>query len=286
MQGGQPLQINIREVIASKNENLLRWIPNFILSWFERFVHQDEMNVALKKLHGLDGPTFSIKALEEMGCTINTINAENIPSSELEKRYVFVANHPMAGMDALALFSEVGKVHKGVQIIANDVLAAIPQFKENFIPVNKFGKKAKESMILVDNAYRSGAIMIVFPAGLCSRKNNGVIRDLEWQKSFLTKAIQYNYNIIPVHINGANSNRFYRLANLRKFLGIKFNFEMMTLADELYLQKGKKIELTVGKPISSQLFSKQNAMSDAAQIKSFVYELEKNPNATFEYIKN
>jgi hypothetical protein len=44
----QPLQVSVREVIASKNASLLRWIPEFLLRWFERFVHQDELNRVLR----------------------------------------------------------------------------------------------------------------------------------------------------------------------------------------------------------------------------------------------
>ena len=274
----QPLQINIRQVIAAKSLRLSRWLPGFVIRWFEGFVHQDELNHLLSKYHGDNGTDFASHALEEMQCAIHVINKHNIP---VVGNAILIGNHPMAGMDALALFSEAGKIRKDVKIIANDVLAHIPQFKENFIPVNKFGKKAKDSMVKVDQAYASGALMIVFPAGLCSRKTDGVIMDLDWQKSFLAKAIQYNYTIIPVHVNGCNSNRFYRLANWRKALGIKFNIEMLTLADELYKQKGKSITLTIGKPIASTVFNKKNVWNEAQQLKKFVYSLQDNPNATF-----
>lgn len=278
MHSDKPLQVSVREVIASKNANLLRWIPEFVLRWFERFVHQDELNRVLRTYHGYDGREFAIKAIEEMGCTVETIHANRIPTSG---PVVFVANHPMAGMDALCLFAEVGKVRSKLHIIANDVLAHIPQFQGYFIPVNKLGKSAKESMIRVDTAYAEKEAMIVFPAGLCSRKINNKIVDLEWQKSFLAKAIQYNYSIVPVFIDGENSRRFYRIANWRKFLKIKFNIEMMTLADELFLKRGQTITLTFGHAIEASLFDKRNTLQESQYIKDFVYQLQDDPNATF-----
>lgn len=249
-----------------------------MIRWLERFVHQDELNYILAKYNGYDGREFAVKAIEEMGSTVETVNEVAIP---LSGPTLFVANHPMAGMDALCLFAEVGKVRTEMHIIANDVLAHIPQFKGYFIPVNKFGKSAKDSMIRVDQAYAEKEAMIVFPAGLCSRKINGIVVDLDWQKSFLTKAVQYGYNIVPVHVNGKNSNRFYRIANWRKFLKIKFNIEMMTLADELFKQKGQTVRLTFGKPIPYTIFNKKNLFEEAQKLKQFVYELESNPNATF-----
>lgn len=278
MEVSKPLQVSIKEVIASKNANLLRWLPAFFIKWLEGFVHQDELNYILDKYNGFDGREFAIKAIEEMGSSVETINDQAIP---LNGPTLFVANHPMAGMDALCLFAEVGKKRSALHIIANDVLAHIPQFKGYFIPVNKFGKSAKDSMIRVDQAYAEKEAMIVFPAGLCSRKIDGKIVDLDWQKSFLTKAVQYGYNIVPVHVNGTNSNRFYRLANWRKFLKIKFNIEMMTLADELFKKKGQTVRLTFGQPIPASIFNKKNLFAEAQQLKDFVYQLESNPNATF-----
>lgn len=278
MESSQPLQVNVREVIAAKNSGILRWIPRFLLRWFERFVHQDELNFVLRKFHNSSGTDFAIQALGEMGCNIEFINGHRIPATG---PVILVANHPLAGLDALALFSEAGKIRKDIHIITNDVLASIPQFKSHFIPVNKLGKSAKDSMVQVDKAYALGEMMLVFPAGLCSRKKGGEIKDLEWQKSFLIKSIQYNYTIVPIHIDGSNSPRFYRLANLRKFLGIKFNFEMMTLADELFKQKGKTLKLTVGKPICADIFSKKDAWLQAQQIREFVYKLPVNSEASF-----
>jgi putative hemolysin len=276
MENNQPLQVSVREVIASKNANLLRWIPGFVLRWFERFVHQDELNRILSAYHGYDGREFAVKSIEEMGCTLIINHGDRIPKSG---PVVFVANHPMAGADALSLFAEVGKVRSDLHIIANDVLAHIPQFKNYFIPVNKLGKSAKDSMVRVDKVYAEKGAMIVFPAGLCSRKINGQIVDLDWQKSFLSKAIQYDYHIVPVYIDGANSPRFYRIANWRKFFKIKFNIEMMTLADELFLKKGETIQLTFGNPFPASLFDKRKTFEEAQEIKALVYRLKSNPNA-------
>jgi putative hemolysin len=275
-----PLQVNIRDVIASKNEKILKWIPGFIISWFERFVHQADLNFILRKHHDEDGIEFAKSVIHELGTKVKVVNLDNIPKNG---RCVMVANHPMAGLDALCLFGAVGEVRSDISLIANDILAHIPQFKKYFIPVNKLGKSPKEAMLRVDEAYKLGGMMMVFPAGLCSRKIDGKIVDLDWQKSFLIKAIQYDLQIIPVHINGANSNRFYRIANWRKFFGLKFNIEMMTLADELFKQKDKELVITVGKPLSPTVFSKQKAVEDAQKIKRHVYKLSQDPSANFEY---
>jgi len=278
MTENKPLQVNIRDVIASKNPRILKWIPNFFINWFERFIHQKELNAIMRNHHNEVGIEFATSVVKELGAKVNVVNIENVPTTG---KCVLVANHPMAGLDSLCLFSSVGQVRSDIMLIANDVLSNIPPFSSHFVPVNKLGKSPKESLIRIDNAYGAGGMMMVFPAGLCSRKIDGKIVDLEWQKSFLMKAIQYDLQIIPVHINGANSNRFYRIANWRKFFGIKFNIEMMTLADELFKQKDKELTITIGKPFSPSIFKRQNAMDDAQKIKAHVYELSRNPSAIF-----
>jgi putative hemolysin len=110
---------------------------------------------------------------------------------------------------------------------------------------------------------------------LCSRKKKGVICDLQWQKSFITKAIQHKRDIIPVYFSGRNSDFFYNLSNIRKTLGIKANIEMLYLADEMFRQKGKEIDLVFGKPVSWQIFDKtRQPVEWAAWVKEQSYSLE------------
>jgi len=76
---------------------------------------------------------------------------------------------------------------------------------------------------MIEEAYSSDSQILYFPAGLCSRKRNGVIRDLQWHKSFITKSIQHKRDVVPSFFSGRNSNFFYNLANIRKITGIKAN---------------------------------------------------------------
>ena len=105
---------------------------------------------------------------------------------------------------------------------------------------------------LLEEAYASDSQILYFPAGLCSRKQKGKIQDLDWKKNFVSKAVKYKRDIIPVHFKGSNSSFFYNLANLRAHSGIKFNIEMIYLPDEMTKQEGKEISLTFGKPVTYQ----------------------------------
>jgi putative hemolysin len=114
----------------------------------------------------------------------------------------------------------------------------------------------------------------MFPAGLCSRKTKGVVKDLEWKKTFIVKSVNTQRDIIPVHFEGENSKFFYRLANINKMLGIKFNIAMLYLADEMFKNTNKRFKVTFGKPIPWQTFDKSKSPSEWAQhVKELVYTL-------------
>jgi putative hemolysin len=114
----------------------------------------------------------------------------------------------------------------------------------------------------------------MFPAGICSRRIKGVIRDLEWKKTFITKSIQTQRDIVPIHFEGRNSDFFYNLANVNKMLGIKFNIAMLYLSDEMFRNRNKKFKVTIGKPIPWQTFDKSKTPTEWAQyVKEIVYTL-------------
>ncbi len=188
---------------------------------------------------------------------------------------VIASNHPLGGLDALAMMHILSKKRKDMRFIVNDILLTFKNLKELFIPVNKHGKSGAESVKMINAQFASEQLTLVFPAGLVSRKQEGgIIKDLEWKKSFITKARQYQRDIIPVYVEGINSNFFYNLSRWRKRLGIKANIEMFYLMDEMYKQHGKKITIYFGKPIKYSTFDKSKTDEQWANyIKELVYKL-------------
>ena len=218
--------------------------------------------------------------LEEFGAKISTVGLSNITT---QGRYLIASNHPLGGLDGVALMGVVGKVRKDIIFPVNDLLMNVPNLSTLFIPVNKHGSNASNVSVFEDT-FASDKTLLYFPAGLCSRKQSGKISDLEWKKSFITKARKHQRDIIPTHIDGRNSGFFYNLANLRKRLGIKANIEMIYLVDEMYQQKNKDVKIIFGKPISYLIFDKRFTDTQWAQlVKDFVYTLEQNPDGTFPY---
>lgn len=264
--------IDIEAVIQSKNPSLLKWMPGFVLKYIKKIIHQDHVNDFIRRQGDKQGHEFVDAIVKEFGADVSYEGLENIPETG---GCIIAANHPIGGLDSIALMQTVARKRKDLKFIVNDVLLHIKNLNDLFIGVNKHGKNSTEVLDLIDSYYASDIAMLIFPAGLVSRKQeHGIIRDLVWKKSFVVKAKKHQRNIIPVHIAGKNSKFFYNLAWWRSKLGIKANIEMFYLMDEMYHQDGKKIHITIGKPIPYQLLTqKYNDQEWAQKIKSHIYNL-------------
>ncbi|MBN2164745.1 MAG: 1-acyl-sn-glycerol-3-phosphate acyltransferase [Marinilabiliaceae bacterium] len=239
--------IDIEKVFADKNPALLKIIPGFFIRYLKKILHQDEINEFLQLNSEITGIPLVRKILKELTpADVSQNGIENIPS---HGRYMFIANHPLGGLDGLAFILAASEKFNNIKFPVNDILLNIEGLSELFIPINKHGSHSREAAQKLEEAINSDSQILYFPAGMVSRKIKGNIIDLEWKKTFLKKAIQSGRDIVPVHISGNNSNFFYNLANYRKRLGIKLNLEMLYLADEMFNYKAKKIVINFGTPI-------------------------------------
>lgn len=264
--------IDIDKVLREKAPKYYKYIPRFVVSYLKRIVHQEELNVFLRDSKDKVGVDFLKACLEFLDANIVVKGEENLPKEGL---YTFVSNHPLGGQDGVALGYVLGSFYNGkVKYMVNDLLMNLQGLAPLCIPINKTGKQAKDFPRMVEAGFASDDQLIMFPAGLCSRRQNGVIRDLDWKKTFVVKSVQTHRDVVPIHFEGRNSNFFYNLANICKFLGIKVNIAMLYLADEMLKNRHKTFTVTIGKPISWQTFDKSKTPTEwAAYVKDIVYKL-------------
>ena len=266
--------IDIDKVLREKAPDKAKYVPRFVVSYLKRIVHQDELNEILTRLSDRQGTGFAKGALEELNDTIVVKGEENLPKDG--RVYTFVSNHPLGGQDGLALGAVIGEHYQGkIKFLVNDLLMNLHGLAPFFIPINKTGKQAKDFPRMVEAGFASKeSQLIMFPAGICSRKQNGVIKDLPWKKTFITKSVEYQRDVVPIYFDGRNSDFFYNLANICKWLGIKFNIAMLYLADEMFKNKNKTFTVTIGKPIPWQTFDHTKTPNEWAQfVKEIVYKL-------------
>lgn len=266
----ETLTIDVDKIIAAKAKGVK--IPRFLVNYLKRTIHQDDVNDFIVKERNRYGIDFADDIIGKFKATMDIYGFENVPQ---DGRFIFASNHPMGGLDGMALISAVGKRFKDLKFPVNDMLLFLKNFSDIFLPVNKTGTTGRQAALLMDEAFRGDSQILMFPAGLCSRKQNGGIVDLEWKKSFISKAIETQRDVVPVYITGRNSDFFYNLARFRKAIGLKFNIEMLYLPDEMYKQEGKHVDVIFGQPISWKTFDAKKAKEEAQRVKSVVYSLAK-----------
>lgn len=266
-----------------KNPSLGRWIPGFVYRLLSRILRIDFMNMILYERGYQKDVEFARSSIELFNVTLEVRGRENLPP---EGRFIFVSNHPLGGFDGMMLISELHRTYDRVKVLVNDLLMSLKNMDGVFVPINKHGAQAADNIRRINALFESDEQILSFPAGLVSRRKKGVIRDVAWQKSIISKARQTGRDLVPVHVSGRNSSFFYKLANIRKFLGIKANLEMFFLPNETYRHRNKHFVITFGRPIPCQTFDKRHHPAGWAQlVKDHVYELAADPGARFPGMK-
>ena len=266
--------IDIEQILKSKMGAKAKFVPRPLVSWLKRIAHQDDVNAFLWESRDKSGVEWLEECVKYLDMTLDIQGMENLPDPQDGKLYTFVSNHPLGGVDGVALGSIIGRHYDGkFRYLVNDLLMNLPGLAPVCIPINKTGNQSRNFPAMVKAGFESDNHMLMFPAGLCSRRRYGVVQDIPWTKTFISKSVEYQRDIVPIHFGGQNSNFFYRLANFSdKFL--PFNLAMLYLVDEMYKNVHKTFTVKIGKPIAWQTFDKTKSPMEWAQIvRGRVYKL-------------
>lgn len=266
--------IDVDKILASKAGKKAKYVPGFVVSYLKKIVHQEEINEYLLSVKDKRGVPFLEATLEYLDTKIEVEGLENLPDDG--RLCTFVSNHPLGGQDGISLGCILGKHYNGrIKYLVNDLLMNLYGLAPLCVPINKTGSQTRDFPQMVEAAFRSDDHIIMFPAGLCSRRHpDGSIADLEWKKAFVVKSVQTQRDVVPIYFEGRNSDFFYSLANWCKRLGLKFNVAMLYLADEMYKNRHKTFRVVIGKPIPWQTFDKSKSPARwAAYVREQVYAL-------------
>lgn len=267
--------IDIDKILASKMGKKVKFVPKFLVRWLKHIIHEDEVNRFLWESRDKSGTEWLTECVRYLDMDLRIEGLENLPDKNDGKLYTFVSNHPLGGQDGVALGSIIGKHYDGnFRYLVNDLLLNLPGLAPVSIGINKTGKQSRDFPRMVEAGFQSNNHMLMFPAGLNSRKINGVIHDLPWKKTFISKSVEYKRDVVPIYFSGRNSERFYRIANWQKKLGLKINIAMLFLVDEMYRNVHKSFTVKIGKPIPWQTFDKSKTPVEWAKfVEDKVYEL-------------
>ena len=271
--------IDIKRILKDKMGSKARFVPCFLVAWLKKIIHEDEVNRFLWENRNLQGTEWLTACVQYLDMTLDIVGAENLPDKNDGKLYTFVSNHPLGGQDGVSLGSIIGRHYDGkFRYLINDLLLNLPGLKPVSIGINKTGKQSRDFPRMVEAGFNSDNHLLMFPAGLNSRRINGEIHDLPWKKTFITKSVETHRDVVPIHFSGQNSKRFYRIAKFSDRY-LPFNLAMLFLVDEMYRNVGKTFRITIGKPIPWQTFNKtKTPMEWANFVEERVYALSSNDN--------
>ena len=267
--------IDIDRILKDKMGTKAKFVPSFAVNWLKKILHEDEVNQFLWESRGVTGTEWLAECVRYLDMTLEIEDLENLPDKNDGKLYTFVSNHPLGGQDGVALGSIIGEHYDGkFRYLVNDLLLNLPGLKPVSIGINKTGKQSRDFPRMVEAGFQSDNHILMFPAGLNSRKISGEIHDLEWKKTFITKSVEYQRDLVPIFFGGRNSERFYRVAHFSDKHLKKLNLAMLLLVDEMYKNVGKTFRVAIGKPIPWQTFDKsRTSMEWAKYVEDIVYEL-------------
>lgn len=267
--------INIDKILADKMGNKAKFVPRPLISWLKRIIHQDEVNKYLWESRHLSGTDWLEECVRYLDMTLELVGEENLPAKDDGRLYTFVSNHPLGGEDGVALGAIIGRHYDGkFRYLVNDLLMNLPGLAPVCIPINKTGNQSRNFPAMVEAGFKSDNHMLMFPAGICSRKRGDDIRDISWKKTFITKSVEYQRDVVPIHFGGQNSPFFYKLANFSDKYVKKVNLAMLFLVDEMYKNVHKTFRVAIGKPIPWQTFDKSRTATQWAQyVQDIVYKL-------------
>ena len=266
--------IDIDKILRQKMGAKAKFVPGLLVRWLKHIVHEDEVNAYLWESRDKTGVDWLEECVKYLDMTLEVEGKENLPDPNDGRLYTFVSNHPLGGEDGVALGAIIGRHYNGrFRYLVNDLLMNLPGLAPVCIPINKTGGQSRNFPAMVQAGFQSDNHMLMFPAGLCSRKQNGVIRDIPWTKTFISKSVEYQRDVVPIHFSGQNSNFFYRLANFSD-KHLKFNLAMLFLVDEMYKNVHKSFQITIGEPIPWQTFDKSKTPMEWAKfVQDRVYSL-------------
>ncbi len=262
-------KIDLTKILRAKNPKLARYTPRFVVRSIESLLMLKRHNEILERYSHLSPIGFIDGALDYIGVRYELYGVENLPE---HSKMLFAANHPLGGVDGMILATAIERYRPGVRLIVNDILLNLEPLRGVFVGVNKHGAQRSELHSELDDLYNSDHPIINFAAGLCSRKIKGKIVDPPWRSNFVVRSQRSERVIVPTYVEARNSKFFYFFANLRKWLGIKSNLEMMLLPRQVFFQRGKTVKIYFGDAIS--LDQTMNSKQWCEHIRQRVYKLK------------
>ncbi len=173
---------------------------------------------------------------------------------------ILIANHPFGGIEGLALFELLAQIRPDCKVMANFMLARIPQLQEQLISVNPFGGEPASRINLAPlrqslNWLKQGGLLVIFPAGevSCWQTKGRVVTDPQWSSTLPRLVRLSKAPVLPVFFPGANGPLFQLAGTVHPRL------RTALLPRMLLNKRGHVLEIKVGHLLSVRKLGEFNA---------------------------
>jgi len=207
--------------------------------------------------------------LEALGVTLNLVNASNLEEIPRTGPVLIVANHPLGGLEGVAIAKVIGDIRPDLKVLTNELLRRIPELADIFIGVDVLSSDAAagnvSSIKQVHKHLKNDGAVLIFPAGMVSTYERGHrrIQDRAWNRLAGQLLKRYQETCLPVHVRGTNSRLFYAAGMIHPRL------RTALLPRQLANKQGFKLELRFGRPILAaelRLLQSPRAITDYLRV--------------------
>ncbi|RKF14556.1 lysophospholipid acyltransferase family protein [Alginatibacterium sediminis] len=210
--------------------------------------HYDNKPVALDDARE-NAAQFLRYTMQALDFELNLSNPELLEKVPKEGACILVSNHPLGGLEGVAMSEQLLKHRPDLKVLTNQMLKQIPELSEIFIGVDVLADNAAKSnskgMREVCRHLSRGGALLVYPAGMVSAPswNNLTITDRAWSPMIGRLARRYKCPCVPFYVEGRNSTTFYAAGLIHKRL------RTALLAKQLANKKGLSFDYHCGQVI-------------------------------------
>lgn len=281
-------RIDIEEILNNRMPSTLKRLGKLqtpFINLVKKLLHANDINYILEKYNDLTDFDFIEALFSELNFNYELSEKDRL-RIPYQGRLVIVSNHPLGGLDGLAILKAISQVRKDVKIVANDILMNLENLKDLFLPYDVYSVKAQRNNIkLINEAFENEEAIAFFPAAQVSRLRFQGIKDRKWQKGAVRFAVKHNAPVLPLFVKGRNSILFYLVSILNS------RFGMFMLPHELFRQRDKSIKILTGNPIPPASIQNNQLHSriKTNMLRRYVYKMYKghiaNPKVQTNLLK-
>ncbi len=229
-------------------------MPRSLARFTKSFLRLPQLNEIYRRAESRihepgDDETIFEAILETLGSRLE-VSEQDLARIPREGPLLVVANHPLGGLDGLALMSLITRGRQDCKLLANSILDRFEAFQPWVFSVDVLGEEnawRKNAFALKEAArwMRNGGCLAAFPAGQVSnwRWSTRCVSDRAWNPAVASLAKLTNATVTPVFFEGRNSAWFQGAGFVHPRL------RTLLLGRELWNCRGTAVRARVGDPI-------------------------------------